>query len=354
MEILEHGSQHLGRGRHVYPFSCTLPYKIPSSFEGPHGHIMYKIKGIIDRPMAFDFEDQFIFIVQSPIDFTKMSRDLQNPSTYSDEKTVCCWCCAGGNVSMDVELSKTAFVPGENVPLKIFISNLSNSNVESVNVKLLKDVTYRVTRPHHESRSNSDIIETLREHGVGAHGEHTFNLNLHIPPSLQVPNFTKCELFEVSYNLQVSCEMPTCTLDLDISIWDIQLGHVQCAPTYEPESEPENPKFDDNFEFPSNPGFVPPPGGYQPENSYTGAPIAPYPPGAAFVPPPAYSDEKRSYPSGPPTAPSSSSGATAPPIDDNPKAREAAGMPFAPPSGTYQPRKHYKNKKDCRLYENFF
>lgn len=347
LEILEHGSQHLGRGRHVYPFSYSLPHDIPSSFEGPHGHIMYKIKGIVDRPMAFDYEDQFIFIVQSPIDFTRLSRDLQNPSTYSDEKTVCCWCCAGGNISMDVELPKTAFVAGENIPLKVFISNLSNSNVESVNVKLLKDVTYRVTRPRHESRSDSDLIQTLREHGVGAHGEHTFNLNLHIPPNLQIPNFTKCELFGVSYNLQVSCEMPSCTLDLDISIWDIQFGHVQCAPIDEPE--PEIPKFDDNFAFPSNPGFVPPPGepgfypppvpgGYQPENPYPPNTAYPPGPGGAFVPPPAYSDEKRSYPPGAPTAPSSS-GASAPPTENNPKAAEAAGYPSAPTSTSSEPRK---------------
>lgn len=75
--FLASGTRVIPRGRHVYPFSCHLPYDIPSTFNGPHGSISYKIKAIVDRPMRVDHEDEFIFVLVSPIDFNKMSRDLQ-------------------------------------------------------------------------------------------------------------------------------------------------------------------------------------------------------------------------------------------------------------------------------------
>jgi hypothetical protein len=343
------GTRVIPRGRHVYPFSCHLPYDIPSTFNGPHGSISYKIKAIVDRPMRVDHEDEFIFVLVSPIDFNKMSRDLQDITTYSDEKSVCCWCCKGGDVTMDVELPKIAFVPGETIHFKVTITNLSNSNVENLKVKFVKTVKYRVTSPHSESKEDVDNILNFTDHGVGAHGEHTFNLQLAIPEFVEVPNFTKCELFKVSYALEVSAEMAGCTLDLDISVWDIQMGHIQCTDYGEsgdanraplpggkfplPPTSPYPPAAGEGYSpgglYPPNSGGVYPPspgGGYPlpPGGAYPPGGVYPPPAGGTYPPPPG-----GTYPPPPGGAyPPPAGGAYPPP----------AGGAYPPPAGgTYPP-----------------
>ena len=40
----------LSEGRHQFPFSVPLESNIPSSFEGQHGHVRYKVTATIDDP----------------------------------------------------------------------------------------------------------------------------------------------------------------------------------------------------------------------------------------------------------------------------------------------------------------
>ncbi|XP_044257596.1 arrestin domain-containing protein 3-like [Tribolium madens] len=317
----ESGSREVSRGHHVYPFSYHLPYDIPSSYHGPHGSIIYKIKAVVDRPMRTDYEDKFIFNVVSPIDFNRMSKDLQETTSYSDDKTVCCWCCQGGVVTVELELPKIAFTPGETIPFKVNITNLSNTNVDNIKIKLRKTVTFRVTDPQSETKVDVDDILSFGEHGVGAHGEHTYNLTLAIPPGLEVPNFTKCNLFKVEYLLKVTAEMDSCTMDLDVEAWDIQLGHVQYTGTNPPPSAypPTNsypPSSGVAYPPPLAGVYPPPSGGYPPAGFYPPPAVpAPYSPGFAS------NGQEKTALMGPPSAP----------MDDNPKAREAAmGGPSAP------------------------
>ena len=221
---------------------------------------------------------------------------------------------------MEVELPKTAFVPGETIPFKISICNLSNSNVEKVKVKLVKTTTYKVTSPKHESKTDEENLVSFSEHGVGAHGEYTYNLELQIPGYIDVPNFTKCELFKVSYELEVSAEMPSCTMDLDINAWDIKIGHIQCGNYGTGDSAVNSAAAAyPTPAYPPAPGVVypPAPGGgvYPPSpNAYVHGGLPPYPTNDF--------DKKPISPLGPPSAPSSSIASA--PMEDNPKAREAA------------------------------
>ncbi|EFA11076.1 arrestin domain-containing protein 3 [Tribolium castaneum] len=317
----ESGSREVSRGRQVYPFSYHLPYDIPSSYHGPHGSITFKLKAVVDRPMRVDYEDKFIFNVISPIDFNRLSKDLQEMTSYSDEKTVCCWCCQGGNISVEIELPKIAFIPGETVPFKINVTNLSNTNVENIKIKFRKTVTFRVTDPHIETKEDVDDILSFGDHGVGAHGQHTFDLTLAIPPGLEVPNFTRCDLFKVEYLLKVTAEMASCTMDLDVEAWDVQLGHIQYAEaTTHPPTHSYPPPSGGAYPPPSGGTYPPPSGGtYPPPSGGT------YPPpsGGAYPPP---SGGTYPPPSGG-TYPPPSGGAYPPP----------SGGAYPPPSGGAYP-----------------
>ena len=55
----------LSVGNHEFPFSFEVPASIPSSFEGKHGHVRYKVTAAIDDPKK---KTEHFFTVLTPHD----------------------------------------------------------------------------------------------------------------------------------------------------------------------------------------------------------------------------------------------------------------------------------------------
>ena len=63
-------------GRHIYPFECTLPPDLPSSFNSNFGHISYTVIGTIERPWKFDHKTIDVFKVVSNYDLNSDPKAL--------------------------------------------------------------------------------------------------------------------------------------------------------------------------------------------------------------------------------------------------------------------------------------
>lgn len=61
-------------GIHTFNFSCVLPERLPSSFEGTHGHIRYSVIVVLNRPWKFDHIYKVTFTV-----LKKMDLNLETP-----------------------------------------------------------------------------------------------------------------------------------------------------------------------------------------------------------------------------------------------------------------------------------
>lgn len=61
-------------GEHKFPFTCTLPENLPSSFESDFGHVRYTVKAILDRPWKFDQEVKAAFTIVLPFDLNQEPR----------------------------------------------------------------------------------------------------------------------------------------------------------------------------------------------------------------------------------------------------------------------------------------
>ncbi|KAL3270086.1 hypothetical protein HHI36_009144 [Cryptolaemus montrouzieri] len=374
------GDTHVGPGRFTYPFSFQLPSNLPSTFENSYGYIRYTLKGIVDIPWGMDYEDTLQFVVLSLIDLNTFPLESFQPVSRSDEKTVCCWCCAGGEITVDINISKTAFVPGENIKLFVSMTNMSNSNVEGLEAKLIQYIRSQVHTPSNETKSEENTLAQDSWSGVGAHGENKYDIELPIPTEVAIPNLDRSSLFEVSYDVEISASISGCHSDIDLS-FSVTIGHIQNqsqmggAPMPGGFSPPPNyPPQDGNaYPYPNNEGasgYPYSPGGGTgypgasypniaggayppaPQGGYPPNPAAPFPPaGPGFVAPgpaasapmaptpyssgpPNYasvSSEKPTWPGGPPSAPTSAAQA---------KEREAlgeGGAPSAPPSNLPPP-----------------
>lgn len=93
------------------------------------------------------------------------------PVSRSDSKTVCCWCCEQGDITLEININKTAFVPGEKIKLFMTVTNMSNSNVEEVSAKFMQYLKSKVESPKHDHKENQYEFGQSTWSGVGAHGK---------------------------------------------------------------------------------------------------------------------------------------------------------------------------------------
>lgn len=220
------GETHLGPGTFNYPFTFQLPPNLPSSFMNNHGYIRYGVKAVVDIPWAMDYEDKMYFEVASPIDLNTFPMECFQPVSRSDSKTVCCWCCAQGEISLDININKTAFVPGENVKLFMTLTNMSNSNVDEVSAKFMQYVKSKVEHPHYEHKEDQYEFGFKTWSGVGAHGENQYDMEILIPPQAPFPNLNRSSLFEISYDVEICANIDGCHSNMDLS-FSIEIGHIQ-------------------------------------------------------------------------------------------------------------------------------
>lgn len=61
------GKLYLKEGEHVYPFSVSLPYNLPSTFEEEYGRIQYTAKVVINIPWDIKKGKEIAFEVISEL-----------------------------------------------------------------------------------------------------------------------------------------------------------------------------------------------------------------------------------------------------------------------------------------------
>lgn len=60
-------------GRYEYPYRFVLPRNLPATYSSPNGgFVRYSVKVTVDIPMAYDYEDEKVFIVQSYLDLNEV------------------------------------------------------------------------------------------------------------------------------------------------------------------------------------------------------------------------------------------------------------------------------------------
>ncbi|XP_076262157.1 arrestin domain-containing protein 3-like, partial [Rhynchophorus ferrugineus] len=244
-QIILQNEGTLPPGHYEYPISLQIPEHLPSSFKGSYGSIRYILKAVVDRPWKIDMEDILDLHIDSPIKLNNLPADVKDPVELSDEKTVGCFCCASGEITLTVSLERQAFAVGENIYVKTYCLNMSNANVVRLSYDVKSKLTYKTTSPSVDHKYDSELITQNVEGGVGAHSERECIVMLEIPPTSPVYNFTGCSLFKYHFELTVTAEISGCHTDIDLSK-KIYLGHI-------PYNTAQYPS-----QYPSPIGFLPP------------------------------------------------------------------------------------------------
>lgn len=100
---------------------------LATSFEGKHGSVRYWVKAELHRPWLLPMKTKKEFTVFEHIDINTPL--LLSPQAGTKDKTLCCWFCTSGPISLSAKIERKGYTPGE---------SLSSGKTETWSGKMLK------------------------------------------------------------------------------------------------------------------------------------------------------------------------------------------------------------------------
>lgn len=195
----------LPSGSHKYPFTCSLPPTLPSSFEGEFGHVRYTIKVTLDRPWKFDQDMKMAFTVVSPLDLN-LNPAVKEARKLELEKSFCCFCCKSGPLAIIMHIPVNGFVSGQKIPITCEVDNASNVVADRVKFAFRKVVAFRVNQPRSDIKRDKIVISEYSEGPIAGGENRSFKHELEIPP-LPPSNLQNCGIIDLDYQLHLEVDV---------------------------------------------------------------------------------------------------------------------------------------------------
>ncbi|KAK6182834.1 hypothetical protein SNE40_010426 [Patella caerulea] len=220
------GYHELQPGHHSFPFKFPIPPKLPCSFEGPYGHVRYFLKAIIEKPWKLKVNTR-PFTVKSRLDLNNIphcSEELVKSSNIQLSSIL----FSTGSCFASLHLSKRGFIPGEEIPVNIFIKNDSKLNIRSCTLALKMILHYET--PSQSRRTTINLAKVKLDKVRAESTSDTFNNSLRIPADLP-PNLNGCGLINVRYVLLLKMKPSFMSLScLKIPV-EIVIGTIPINPS---------------------------------------------------------------------------------------------------------------------------
>ncbi|XP_010000729.1 PREDICTED: arrestin domain-containing protein 3-like [Chaetura pelagica] len=218
----EEGLHTIHSGRHEYAFSFELP-QIPlaTSFEGRHGSVRYWVKAELHRPWFLPVKLKKEFTVFEHIDINTPS--LLSPQAGTKEKTLCCWLCTSGPISLSAKIERKGYTPGESIQIFAEIENCSSRMV------VPKATIYQTQAFYAKGKMKEvkQLVANLRGESLSSGKTETWNgKQLKIPPVS--PSILDCSIIRVEYSLMVYVDIPG-AMDLFLNL-PLVIGTIPLHP----------------------------------------------------------------------------------------------------------------------------
>ena len=203
-------------GRCLPPYQQQLP---PTLRYMRTGSIRYGVKGRISTPEILNG-----YLIEAALPFSEVVdtniRKFRVPARAAVTKTICCWCCASGPITLTAEIPRTGFCIGEAIPLNVHLENGSNRQIQ-ISVTLHQRVV--LTAEGGQTSDGHEVLRLLsgpmqpRTPSQWSPGD-----NFVIP--LLEPTLASRDIIELEYFLKVSTQIPRAD-DFSLNI-PITIGNV--------------------------------------------------------------------------------------------------------------------------------
>nr|XP_046243037.1 arrestin domain-containing protein 3a isoform X1 [Scatophagus argus] len=216
----EEGLTTIHSGRHEYAFSLELPQTpLATSFEGKHGSVRYWVKAELHRPWLLPMKTKKEFTVFEHIDINTPL--LLSPQAGTKDKTLCCWFCTSGPISLSAKIERKGYTPGESIQIFAEIENCSSRMV------VPKAAIYQTQTFYAKGKMKEvkQLVANLRGESLSSGKTETWSGKmLKIPPVS--PSILDCSIIRVEYSLMVYVDIPgaiNLSLNLPLVIGTIPL-----------------------------------------------------------------------------------------------------------------------------------
>ncbi|XP_037563870.1 arrestin domain-containing protein 3 [Dermacentor silvarum] len=214
------GRDVLTEGHHEFNFTFLLPSTgVTTSFEGKYGSVRYWLKAEVEKPWSFNHKTKKAFTVISPIDINR--NEYLTAVESSVEKTLCCWCCTSGPISLYARTDRKGYCPGESIAITADFENLSGRTVVP-HATLHQTQTFLAGG---KSRSRHCKFTTVTGVALQPGRSANWDAQLLKIPAVS-PSITNCCLIHVEYTVRITLQIPgayNLFVDLPIVIGTVPL-----------------------------------------------------------------------------------------------------------------------------------
>uniref|UniRef100_A0A671NTN4 Arrestin domain-containing protein 1-like n=1 Tax=Sinocyclocheilus anshuiensis TaxID=1608454 RepID=A0A671NTN4_9TELE len=213
-------------GEHSFPFKFLLPAAAPTSFEGPYGQIIYRVRAFIDTPrFAKDYKIEKPFSMKNTVNLNEIP-GIQEPSSSSVTKNFSYMLVKNGTVVLKAKSDMRGYIAGEIIKVFAEIENKSDKSTGHVVASLMQKVTYNTKKPTYDLRAVAEV------EGPGVKGgQKTEWKEQIIVPSLHLSTLTDGNLIQICYYIQVCLKYPEASLTLPIYIGSIAVDPTLPSPS---------------------------------------------------------------------------------------------------------------------------
>ncbi|XP_051794146.1 arrestin domain-containing protein 1b [Acanthochromis polyacanthus] len=209
----------LAAGEHSFPFQFLIPVAAPTSFEGPFGKIVYRVRAAIDTPrFSKDYKAQRPFYLLNLLNLNEVS-GIESSSSAVTTKKFSYLLVKTGTLMLRARSDLRGYIPGQVIKLATEIHNKSGKDTGYVLASLIQKVTYKTKRPVFDLRTIAEVEGA----GVKA-GKHAEWREQIIVPPLPQSALAGCSLIDIDYFIQVSLKSPDAVVTLPIYIGNIAVN----------------------------------------------------------------------------------------------------------------------------------
>lgn len=126
---------------------------------------------------------------------------FKTPALSEDQKTYNCWPCRSQPLRLQLSLPQRGFVPGQNIPVGVLVTNDSHIRVEEIKASLVMMVLY-YSQGSVETISQRIVVSKVKGDGVTRNCKKEFTFDLHVPATPPTC-FDLCRIIQIAYQVEV-------------------------------------------------------------------------------------------------------------------------------------------------------
>lgn len=191
-------------GTTTFPFTYQLKRLLPSTFRGSYGKIKYKIEFIVDKPWKFDEQYEVPLNIYKSFDLNLYPMYMSVPQQKQIARNIGYF--GSGPITLQIFIPRSAYTPGEKLPLQVTVTNNSSTHVDKVKFSVRKIINYFSITPI--TMQKQEIIKILKKEagGVDKKSEQKYEHMLLIP-DLPATDEQASKIIHITYEIKVEVKL---------------------------------------------------------------------------------------------------------------------------------------------------